>query len=413
MKTTIFDWENWREIGVTLAKNKTRTFLTAFGIFWGTVMLALLMGGSQGMEDMIMQNFAGFATNTAFMHSGRRTISYKGFNKGSSWSMSQSDINNLSHNIQGIKTISPMMNRSSSVVYGSKSSTLDILGQSANYQMIQEPIIYEGRYINEQDDYEERKVCLLGKKVAEDLMGGESPLGKYVSIGGIYYKVVGVAGQSGKASIGGRIDESVIIPTSTMRRAYNMGDRIFGCVILFEDNVVAKSLLPQIERVLYRNHSVHPDDHNALFFFDISEQFSMVDNLFTGISLLAIFVGCGSLLAGIIGVGNIMWVIVKERTQEIGIRRAIGATPGDIITQILSEGVILTFTAGFAGICFAVAILAGAQIMLSDEFFTPRFQLHFSQAVGVVITFVILGTIAGLVPARKAMKIKPVEAMRS
>ena len=190
MKTTIFDWENWREIGVTLAKNKTRTFLTAFGIFWGTVMLALLMGGSQGMEDMIMQNFAGFATNTAFMHSGRRTISYKGFNKGSSWSMSQSDINNLSHNIQGIKTIAPMMNRSSSVVYGSKSSTLDILGQSANYKLIQEPIIYEGRYINEQDDYEERKVCLLGKKVAEDLMGGESPLGKYISIGGIYYKAV-------------------------------------------------------------------------------------------------------------------------------------------------------------------------------------------------------------------------------
>lgn len=413
MKTTVFDWENWREIGVTLAKNKTRTFLTAFGIFWGTAMLAMLLGGAHGMEDMIRKNFDGFATNTAFMSNGRRTISYKGFNKGSNWFMTQGDVDILSRSIQGIKTIAPFYTSQAQVVHGTKSTSVSLLGQSSNYRFIQQPLIYEGRYINEQDDQSERKICVLGKKVAGDLFGHESPLGKYVSISGIYYKVVGVAGQRGEINIGGRTDESVIIPASTMRRALNLGDKIYGCLLLFEDNVVAKSVMPKIERVLFRNHTVHPDDHNALFFFDVSEQFSMVDNLFNGISLLALFVGCGSLLAGIIGVGNIMWVIVKERTQEIGIRRAIGATPADIITQILSEGVLLTFIAGFAGICFAVAGLEVAQMLTRDEFFTPRFQLSFGQAVSIVVVFVILGTLAGLVPARKAMKIKPVEAMRS
>lgn len=327
--------------------------------------------------------------------------------------MTQGDVDNISRSVPGIKTISPFMSSMAQIVHGTKSTSVSLLGQSANYRFIQQPLIYEGRYINEQDDQEERKVCVLGKKVAGDLFGFESPVGKYVAISGIYYKVVGVAGQRGEVNIGGRTDESVIIPSSTMRRAYNMGDKIFGCLLLFEDNIVAKSVLPKIERVLYRNHTIHPDDHNALFFFDVSEQFSMVDNLFIGISLLALFVGCGSLLAGIIGVGNIMWVIVKERTQEIGIRRAIGATPADIITQILSEGVMLTFIAGFAGICFAVGGLEIAQLLTRDEFFTPRFQLTFNQAMSIVIVFVILGTAAGFVPARKAMKIKPVEAMRS
>lgn len=413
MKTTIFDFENWREIGTTLAKNKTRTFLTAFGIFWGTAMLAMLLGGAHGMEDMIRKNFDGFATNTAFLSNGRRTISYKGFNKGSNWFMTQGDVDIISQSIQGIKTIAPFYTNQAQVVYGSKSTSVSLLGQSANYRFIQQPLIYDGRYINEQDDQDERKVCVLGKKVAGDLFGFDSPLGEFVSIGGIFYKVVGVAGQRGEVNIGGRTDESVIIPSSTMRRAFNMGDKLYGCLLLFDDNIVAKSVLPKIERILFRNHTVHPDDHNALFFFDVSEQFSMVDNLFVGISLLAIFVGCGSLLAGIIGVGNIMWVIVKERTQEIGIRRAIGATPADIITQILSEGVMLTFVAGFAGISFAVGCLEIAQVVTSDGFYTPRFQLSFTQAIGIVVIFIILGTAAGFVPARKAMKIKPIEAMRS
>lgn len=413
MKTTIFELENWREIGATLAKNKTRTFLTAFGIFWGTAMLAMLWGGAHGMEDMIRRNFEGFATNTAFMQPSRRTISYKGFNKGSSWSMTQTDLENIRISVKEIKNIVPMLDRGSiTAAYGTKSTTTTLKGESVENRFIFLPIIYEGRYINDVDDREERKVCVLGKKVAGDLFGVGSPIGSYVSVGGIFYKVIGVAGQTSEVSLGTRTDESIIIPSSTLRRAFNLGDKIEGAVMLFKDGYKPGDFTDNIEQVLYRSHPIHPDDHNALFIFDISDQFAMVDNLFIGIGLLALFVGIGSLLAGIIGVGNIMWVIVKERTQEIGVRRAIGAKPSDIITQILSEGVMLTFVSGFAGIVFAVIVLALAQIITTDEISTPRFQLTFMQALSIVATFVVLGTLAGLIPATKAMKIKPVEAMR-
>lgn len=413
MKTTIFDIENWREIGATLARNKTRTFLTAFGIFWGTAMLAMLWGGSQGMEDMIRRNFEGFATNTAVMQPGRRTISYKGFNKGSSWSMTQTDIDNLNNNIEGLQVAVPMINRGSyTISRGRKTTTASVKGESSDFKYIFLPVIYEGRYLNESDDRDERKVCVLGKRVAADLFGVGSALGQYVSVGGIYYKVIGVAGQTSEINVGDKTDESVIIPTSTIRRSFNLGDKIDGAMLLFKDDYKPSESLADIEKVLYRNHPISPDDHNALFFFDISEQFSMVDNLFIGVSLLALFVGIGSLLAGIIGVGNIMWVIVKERTQEIGIRRAIGAKPSDIITQILSEGMLLTFVAGFAGICFAVIVLAVAQVITTNEVSTPGFQLTFMHAITIVGVFVVLGTLAGMIPATKAMKIKPVEAMR-
>lgn len=412
MKTTIFDIENWREIGSTLAKNKTRTFLTAFGIFWGTAMLAMLIGGAQGMEDMIRRNFDGFATNTAILDAGRRTISYKGFNKGSSWSITQSDVDNINVSVPGIKTAVSLNYRETTAAYGTNSTSTRVKGESAEVQYIFTPIIYEGRYINDTDTREERKVCVLGKRVAGDLFGGESPIGKYVSVGNIFYKVIGVAGQSSDISIGGKTDECIIIPSTTMRRAFNLGDKVNGAMLLFEDNVQPSKQLGAIEKILFRSHPIHPDDHNALFFFDVSEQFAMVDNLFYGISLLALFVGCSSLLAGIIGVGNIMWIIVKERTREIGVRRAIGAKPSDIITQILSEGVVLTLVAGFAGICFAVGVLAMAQTLTANEVSVPHFQLSFAQAIAIVFTFVVLGTIAGLIPATKSMKIKPVEAMR-
>lgn len=413
MKSALLDIENWKEIGSTLARNKTRTFLTAFGIFWGTAMLAMLWGGAHGLEDIIRRNFDGFATNTAILQPSRRTISYKGFNKGSSWTMTQADINGMRAGIPEIETVVPLMSRGSiPVVYGKKSSTVALQGNNAEYAKIFLPIIYEGRFINDNDDYNERKVCVIGKRVATDLFGSESPIGKYISVNGIYYIIVGVAGQTSEISIGGRIDESVIIPSSTMRRAFNLGDKVEAAMMLVKDNISPSSLKPQIERILRRNHSIHPDDHNSYWFMDISEQFTMVDNLFTGISLLALFVGAGSLLAGIIGVGNIMWVIVKERTQEIGIRRAIGARPSDIIIQILSEGMVLTLIAGIAGICFATLGLYVAQTLTANDVSTPGFQLTFRQAMEIMSTFVVLGSAAGLIPAIKAMNIKPVEAMR-
>ncbi len=209
----------------------------------------------------------------------------------------------------------------------------------------------------------------------------------------------------------GRLDESILLPSSTFRRAFKRGDKVDVVMMVAKDGEKISNLKPRIRRVLSMRHAISPDDEPAIEIFDISEQFAMVDNLFTGVSLLALFIGLSTLLAGIIGIGNIMWVIVKERTQEIGIRRAIGAKPSDIIVQILSEGMMLTAVAGIAGICFAALALGVTQTLTANEISTPQFQMNLSQALAIMMTFAVLGTLAGLIPATKAMKIKPVEAI--
>ncbi len=412
MRNPLFDIENWKEIGATLARNKTRTFLTAFGIFWGTAMLAMLWGGAQGLQSIMRSQFAGFATNVAFLLPERTSIPYKGYNKGMKWKMTSTDLKNIMERVPEVETLTPVNSKFAlTAYYGRRHTSTSLQGVSSNYSNINEPIIYEGRFLNKSDDANERKVCVLGKRIANDLFGDDSPIGKNIEIGGIYYHVIGVCGQKSEVQINERLDEVVSIPYSTLCRAYNLNDDVDGAMILFEHGFKPQNVKPSIDRVIRSAHPIHPDDKKAIQFFDISEMFEMVDNLFIGISLLAIFVGIGTLLAGIIGVGNIMWVIVKERTQEIGIRRAIGAKPRDIIAQILSESVVLTTIAGVAGICFAVMVLGTAQLILTTDVMQPQFQLSFSKAVTIMVTFMILGTIAGTIPATKAMKIKPIEAM--
>lgn len=411
MKTSVFDIENWKEIGATLSRNKTRTFLTAFGIFWGTAMLAMLMGGAQGLKDILLRNFDGFATNTALIFPGRLTVSYKGFNKGTVITPTTTDAELIRANIPEFEAVSSVNTKSVTASYQKKHTTATFSGADEYYSQIFLPIIYEGRFVNASDSQMERKICVVGKRVAADLFGMASPLGQYINVGGIYYKVVGVAGQTSEISIGDKLDDSIIIPASTMQKSINTGNKVDGLMLLARTGISPSSLKEKLEREMRKNHPISPADHNAFFFFDVSEKFEMVDNLFMGVNILAFFVGFGSLLAGIIGVGNIMWVIVKERTQEIGIRRAIGAKPADIVSQILSEGVVMTLVAGVAGIAFAALALFIAQTLTANEVSTPRFQLSFLSAVEILLTFSILGTAAGLIPALKAMKIKPVEAM--
>ncbi|MDE7443636.1 MAG: FtsX-like permease family protein, partial [Muribaculaceae bacterium] len=225
------------------------------------------------------------------------------------------------------------------------------------------------------------------------------------------YKVVGVAGdRSENINLNGRTDECISIPLTVFMQVYNCGEKIGGCLlILCDDQVKVSDLRPYIERILRRNHNLHPDDRKAIGMQDVSEVIEMIGTLFTGIDFLALFIGVSTLISGIIGIGNIMWVIVKERTQEIGIRRAIGAKPSDITMQILSEGCVLTFFAGSLGVCFAVLILYVVDMGLADG--QSLFQLTFSHSVAIMFAFCVLGTIAGIIPALKAMHIKPIEAI--
>lgn len=407
MKTAFFDIENWREIGATLARNKTRTFLTAFGIFWGTAMLAMLLGGEKGLERKLMENFDGFATNSALFSANRRTISYEGFNKDSFWNITFKDIEAI-RQLEGVEAVATTNSVGFVTVSAGKYGTSAyVQGADQDYARVFLPKMYSGRFINESDQVNTRKVAVVGKNIADKVFPGRDPAGEFINIAGVYYKVIGVAGQEAEMTVGStKLDDQINIPISTLSRAFNLGDVVGFSMLTAQEGVSPSQLKSRIFRVFRANHPIAPDDDQAMFFFDISEEFEMVDKVFAGVNLLALFVGIGTLIAGIIGVGNIMWVIVKERTQEIGIRRAIGAKPRDIVTQILSEGVALTFIAGMAGIVFAVCVLAAVQKVVEAPFL-----IRFGQAVGIMVIFMILGMGASIIPSLKAMKIKPIEAI--
>jgi len=408
----IFDTDNWREIGSTLGRNKTRTALTAFGIFWGTAMLAMLLGGAGGLRSMISRNFSGISTNMGLLWANPRTISFQGYNKGSEWTMDDRDVSLVRRTIPEINASSGMLFQSVTASYKNKSKMIGLQGVESQFFNIQIPVLLEGRLLNESDDRTSAKVAVLGRDVAAEWFGDESAIGKYITVGGISVRIVGVAGQKGEASIGGRMDQNVVIPFNTMRRAFNVGNKVWFFTFTVAPGRRVADTRERIEKIVQSIHPIHPDDHAAVGFHDISEQFEMIESLFMVITLLAGFVGAGTLIAGVVGVGNIMWIIVKERTQEIGIRRAIGAHPSDIVMQILSEGTVLTTIAGLGGITFATAVLAIAARLTADPVYGPAgFELPFATAIAIMLTFMVLGSAAGLIPAVKAVKIKPIEAI--
>lgn len=416
MKTPIFDIENWKEIGATLARNKTRTFLTGFGIFWGVAMLAILMGGARGGEDMLRRNFAGFATNSGGIFASRTTMPYEGNAKGRRWYLDLTDVERLRQAVPELEAVIPIFQSwgDANCQNGKYSYAGSAQGLSPDYVKISTPKMYAGRFINEADVAQARKVVVLGKKIVNEIFPYDpAPIGKTVLINNVVYSVIGVAGNLSEASIGGLLDEAAVLPQTTFCKAFARADKVDYITYVADNKYKLSDLAPRIRSTIYRRHLIHPADEGAMWMMDISQMFEQVDGLFTGIGLLAMFIGASTLLAGVIGIGNIMWVIVKERTQEIGIRRAIGAKPRDIVVQVLCEGVALTVVAGVAGICFASIVLGLVNYLTNqgDPALIARFQMSFTSAMAIMGIFIILGTLAGLIPSLKAMKIKPIEAL--
>ena len=409
------DIDRWEEIIVTITRNKTRSFLTAFGIFWGIFMLVALMGGSQDIQEMMASNFAGFATNSGFTGSNQTSKAYKGFRKGRYWQLELNDIERIRHAIPEIEILSPVNSKwGIKATYDkNESSSCSMKGVYPEYAEIETPTLTFGRFINHIDIKEQRKVCVIGKQIYENLFpDGSNPCGKFINANGIYYQVIGVNTSSGNMSVNGWPPTTIVIPFSTMQQSYNFGNNIeLLCYTAHPGNSI-KNIQARIESVLKKAHLIHPDDKQAILNVDAEALFSMVDNLFKGINILSWMVGLGTLLAGAIGVSNIMMVTVKERTSEIGIRRAIGAKPHDIMSQILSESMVLTSLAGMAGISFAVLILQILELGTAQSETPGHFQISFWTAIGACIILLIMGMLAGLAPAYRAMAIKPIEAIR-
>ena len=411
-----FDVDSFREIADSLVRNKSRSLLTGFGVFWGIFMLLFLMGGGQGLKQLIMSNFEGFATNTGILISSQTTVPYKGFKEGRYWRLSYTDVDRLQLMMPELETVTPVINTGGrEAVYGTGSTSVSVRGIYANYRKIEEPKIRYGRYLNETDILQERKVCVIGKRIYKELFpDGGDPCGKFIRVGPVYYQIVGVDFSSGNISIGGRADQTVFIPLPLAQKIYNRGSNVDIICTAAYSGIRMSDLEPRMRQIIAKQHAFDPADKQAMVIINTEQMFALVDNLFKGVNFLIWLVGLGTILAGVIGVSNIMMVTVRERTTEIGIRRAIGATPRDILSQIILESIALTLVAGSFGIVFAVQLLRLMEtvVRLNPDNPPADFQIGFWLAVAAALLLTLLGVVAGLAPASRAMAIKPVDAMR-
>ncbi len=411
----IFDSDQWEEIFDSLTRNKARTFLTAFGIFWGIFMLILLMGGGKGLETMLGSNFAGFASNSGFVISNATSEPYKGFRKGRVWRIKLEDVERLKLEVPELDIVAPTIRSwGATAKCNNHSCSAGLVGIFLDYSLVDNPKIKQGRNLNDVDILQKRKVCVIGSRIVEELFPGEvNPCGKFISVNGFYYQVVGVSGKGGNGiNIGSNPTRTIYLPYTTMQLMYNKGNDVDILCLTAKDNYKMSEVQKKVEAVLKRVHYISPDDTQAVMKINTEALFSMIDSLFEGVSVLVWMIGLGTLLAGAIGVSNIMVVTVKERTTEIGIRRAIGATPRDILAMIMSESIILTLLAGMSGIVFAVFILQIIEAATREPGMDAQFQISFYLAIGAAALLALLGMLAGLTPALRAMKIKPVDAMR-
>lgn len=416
----LIDRDRWIEIWVTITRNKTRSLLTCFGVFWGILMLVLLLGAGTGLKNAVLGETEGVATNSVFFYADKTSLPYKGFNKGRSWNLRNRDVATIQREVEGIDQIAPMIFGSSNdknVVYGQNNGTYYVKGVTPAYFFIETQDMLFGRPLNTIDEKEKRKVCTIGMDVNKALFQNGNPCGKYIRVNGLYYQIVGVTkAKSTSMNINGRSDESVFIPFSTLQQSMNLGDKIFLVAISILPNYDVEAIIQQAKQIIFQQNEIAPEDPQALGTINIAEMFRTFYLLFMGIDILIWIVGLGTLLAGIIGVSNIMMVTVKERTKEIGVRRALGAKPFDIISQVMSESLMLTAMAGLLGLSTGVFLLDFVNRILtatpSDDIVIKDPSVNIQTAVAATIILLISGLLAGLIPAWRAMQIKAIDALR-
>jgi len=415
----MFDLDRFNEIWATITRNKARSFLTGFGVFWGIFMLMIMMGAGTGLQRGMMDRLEGFATNSCFFYAEATSEPYKGFQKGRQWNIRNRDIEILRQSVPELDCLSPLLfggRSANNIVYNENYGSFNIKGVYANYNEVERQSIDNGRFINDMDNMDERKICVIGTKVYEELFPTkENPIGLYVRIWGIYFQVVGVVSGVSDVSIGGRSAESVFLPFKTLQKIINQGDIVHFFAATAKPNAQVSKMETKMKEILKMNNFISPTDEQAVGSINLEQQFNIFKYLFLGIAIVIWVVGSGTLIAGIVGVSNIMVVTVKERTKEIGIRRALGAKPRTIIGQIMWESVVLTAIAGLLGLCFGVLCLYLADVLWlqnAEEVFLSNPMVSFSTAFTSTIILLFFGLIAGSIPAARAMQIKAIDAIQ-
>ena len=419
----MFSRDKWSEILEALTSNWFRTILTAFGVLWGIFILVILLAAGKGLENGVKQGFGGIATNSMFMWAQTPSKPYKGLPKGRRYNFKTSDIAAIKQNVPNLKYVSPRnqlggFGGANNVVRGLKSGAFNVYGDYPEV-ILQEPMdITSGRFVNYSDIEQNRKVAILGAGVINDMYDpGEEVIGSYIKINGVNFMVIGTYKKKGNNGNPEENQKQIYVPFTAFSQAFNMDETVGWMSITAEDGSSITELKPQIFDVIKSRHTIHPEDDRAIGNFDLFQEFSKINGLFIALKAVAYFVGILVLLSGIIGISNIMLIVVKERTNEIGVRRALGATPWNIRGQILMESIFLTIISGMCGIALATGVIALVNMQLDGLDTSEMMFANPSVDLGVVFIalsiLIISGLLAGLIPAQNAIKIQPVDALRT
>jgi putative ABC transport system permease protein len=408
---TIFDKDTWQEIYGVLRKNVLRTIITMIGVMWGIFLLVVLLGAAKGVENKFNKEIGDLATNSVFVWGQASGMPFGGFQEGRPMRLKLSDTEVIKEQIEGIEHVVPRNQNQGAVVRNFLDGNYSVTGDYPLLDEVQKKNLIYGRFINDNDIDLSRKVAVISQDVYEDLFEIEEyPVGEFIAINKINYKVIGVFKRS---NMGGGPREDIHVPFTTFQKIYNQGNNIGWMIITAKPEYDISQVEADVKLLLKNLHDVHPEDSRAFGSFNLGEEFAKVTRFLTGMQFLTIFVGLSTLIAGIFAIGNILLITVKERTQEIGIRRALGAKPWEIKTQIIMESVTLSILAGILGIIGGGGVL----YLLNTIFSGPNSALinpsvNISTILAALFTLVTLGTLIGLIPASKAVKIRPIEALR-
>ncbi len=409
----IFDKDTWQEIYGSIRKNKLRTGITIIGVMWGIFLLVVLLGAARGMENNFDKMFGDFATNSVFVWGQTTSKPFKGFQEGKRMRLKITDVDYIKSEVKGVEFVVPRNRTQSLVVNNFKSLTVGIFGDYPLLDKVQKKHLVYGRFINENDIKERKKVCVISNDTYKQLFDkNEYPIGKYVKINNINYLVVGH--YKNKQMGGGGPQGGVHIPFTTFQQVYNQGENIGWLMVTAKPDVSIAQVEADTKLLLNNLHKVHPKDGRAFGSFNLGDKIKKVTGFLTGMQFLTWFVGIATLIAGVFAIGNILLITVKERTKEIGIRRALGAKPGEIRRQIVLESVFLSTIAGALGIIFG-----GILLMLIDTLWghgedasLVNPTVNIPVILIAFVTLIVLGTLIGLIPAQMAVSVKPIEALR-
>ncbi len=416
----LFDKNTWQEIFGSIGKNKTRTIITVIGVLWGIFIYIALAGASQGLDNGFERNFETVAKNSLWAWTNRTSIPYSGYKIGRSIDLKEGDATVLRNRIPEIQYIAPINTKGvfggegAQAVRGLKSNTYPVYGYFPEIAKMATQKIYNGgRFINEEDMEGSRKVCVIGERVRQELFEeDEEPVGSYIRVEKVYFQVIGVHKFTQTTPFG--TDGDIFIPFNTFKKLYNTGNSAQFFSIAAYDDADVVQVEKDVKRVLKSIHRVHPDDERAIGSFNLGEIFGRIMGFARGITFLSLIVGLATILAGVIGIGNILLISVKERTKELGIRRALGATPGEVRSLIILESVFLTLLAGVMGIILGAGVLNLINRMTADttDFPYTNPTVPIPLVIGALLVMVTLGTLIGLIPAQRAVSIKPIDALR-